>query len=134
MTESRVEPKIRIENVSYAYDGRRALQDLLTAIRLNTPVAELGHARLSNGERHLRTLDDLADELTKAGLVEGERVWRLPMAPERTSPVDRLVAIGRRRGWIGSSQSSSQGPGSASVSSRWRGGCQSQSSSSFRPG
>lgn len=26
--------------------------------------------------------DDLADELTKAGLTEGERVWRLPMGPE----------------------------------------------------
>ena len=26
--------------------------------------------------------DDLADELTKAGLAEGERVWRLPMGPE----------------------------------------------------
>ena len=36
------------------------MQDLLTAVRLNTPVAELGHARLSNGERHLRSRDDLA--------------------------------------------------------------------------
>ncbi|WP_375209245.1 leucyl aminopeptidase [Hyphomonas jannaschiana] len=26
--------------------------------------------------------DDLSDELTKAGLTEGERVWRLPMGPE----------------------------------------------------
>lgn len=26
--------------------------------------------------------DDLADELTKAGLTEGERVWRLPLGPE----------------------------------------------------
>lgn len=26
--------------------------------------------------------DDLADELTKAGLTEGEHVWRLPMGPE----------------------------------------------------
>ena len=26
--------------------------------------------------------DDLADELSKAGLTEGERVWRLPLGPE----------------------------------------------------
>jgi leucyl aminopeptidase len=26
--------------------------------------------------------DDLADELTKSGLTEGERVWRMPMGPE----------------------------------------------------
>jgi len=29
--------------------------------------------------------DDLADELTKAGLTEGERVWRLPLGPEYDS-------------------------------------------------
>ncbi|MCB1923245.1 MAG: error-prone DNA polymerase [Gammaproteobacteria bacterium] len=50
--------------------GRRALQDLLTAIRRNTPVARLGHARLSNGERHLRTRDDLATLYPPALLAE----------------------------------------------------------------
>jgi error-prone DNA polymerase len=34
--------------------GRRALQDLLTAIRLGTPVAQCGYALFANGERHLR--------------------------------------------------------------------------------
>ncbi|MCB1774967.1 MAG: PHP domain-containing protein, partial [Gammaproteobacteria bacterium] len=52
-------PRLACGDVHMHVRGRRALQDLLTAIRLNTPVAELGHARLSNGERHLRTLDDL---------------------------------------------------------------------------
>ena len=53
-------PRLASGDVHMHVRGRRALQDLLTAIRLNTPVAGLGHARLSNGERHLRTPDDLA--------------------------------------------------------------------------
>ncbi|SEN33592.1 error-prone DNA polymerase [Luteibacter sp. UNCMF331Sha3.1] len=39
---------------------RRALQDVLTAIRLNTPVAEAGHALFPNGERHLRPRETIA--------------------------------------------------------------------------
>ncbi|HKW80917.1 MAG TPA: error-prone DNA polymerase, partial [Casimicrobiaceae bacterium] len=35
---------------------RRALQDMLTAIRLKTTVAQAGHALHPNGERHLRSL------------------------------------------------------------------------------
>jgi error-prone DNA polymerase len=38
---------------------RRMLQDTLTAIRLNTPVGEVGHALFPNGERHLRPLTTL---------------------------------------------------------------------------
>ncbi|MBI2398169.1 MAG: error-prone DNA polymerase [Xanthomonadales bacterium] len=41
--------------------SRRALQDTLTAIRLNTPIAEAGFALHPNGERHLRNRDDLAE-------------------------------------------------------------------------
>ena len=40
--------------------GRRALQDVLTAIRLKTPIAEAGHALFPNGERHLRRREILA--------------------------------------------------------------------------
>jgi error-prone DNA polymerase len=39
---------------------RRALQDTLTAIRLNTPLAQLGRALHGNGERHLRRRTTLA--------------------------------------------------------------------------
>ncbi|HEU4663210.1 MAG TPA: error-prone DNA polymerase, partial [Dokdonella sp.] len=39
---------------------RRALQDVMTAIRLGCTVAEAGHALFANGERHLRRVDDLA--------------------------------------------------------------------------
>jgi error-prone DNA polymerase len=38
---------------------RRMLQDTLTAIRLKTPVGEVGHALFHNGERHLRPLATL---------------------------------------------------------------------------
>jgi error-prone DNA polymerase len=41
--------------------GRRALQDVLTAIRLTTPVADAGLALYPNGERHLRPLERLAE-------------------------------------------------------------------------
>ena len=40
--------------------SRKPLQDVLTATRLRTPVAECGHALEPNGERHLRTLLALA--------------------------------------------------------------------------
>jgi error-prone DNA polymerase len=39
---------------------RRALQDIMTAIRINRPVAEAGHALFPNGERHLRRRETLA--------------------------------------------------------------------------
>src|SRR5690348_2572289 len=38
---------------------RRALQDMLTAIRLKVPVSEAGHALFPNGERYLRPLATL---------------------------------------------------------------------------
>src|SRR6266850_199535 len=41
--------------------GRRALQDVMTAIRLRTPVAAVGLVLHPNGERHLRPLERLAE-------------------------------------------------------------------------
>ncbi len=46
--------------------SRRALQDTLTAIRLNTPIAEAGFALHPNGERHLRSIEDLAEIYPRA--------------------------------------------------------------------
>ena len=40
--------------------GRRALQDTLSAIRLKTTLAEAGERLYPNGERHLRTREELA--------------------------------------------------------------------------
>jgi error-prone DNA polymerase len=52
-------PLIAAGDVHYHDAKRRYLQDVLTAIRLKTTVAELGTARFPNGERRLRALDEL---------------------------------------------------------------------------
>ncbi len=49
--------------------GRRALQDVLTAIRIGKTVAEAGDALYPNGERHLRTKNLLA-KIYPADLLE----------------------------------------------------------------
>ena len=67
-------PRLATGDVHMHVRGRRALQDLLTAIRLNIPVAELGYACLPNGERHLRTRDDLLTLYPTALLEETVRV------------------------------------------------------------
>jgi error-prone DNA polymerase len=52
-------PLIAAGDVHYHDARRRYLQDVLTAIRLKTTVAELGPARFPNGERRLRALDEM---------------------------------------------------------------------------
>ncbi len=54
--------------------GRRALQDLLTAIRLNTTVARAGKRLHPNGERHLRRPDILAELYEPAWLRETVKI------------------------------------------------------------
>lgn len=53
-------PLVAAGDVHFHEPRRRYLHDVVTAIRLRTTVAELGEHRFTNGERHLRTLDDLA--------------------------------------------------------------------------
>jgi error-prone DNA polymerase len=52
-------PLIAAGDVHYHHAKRRYLQDVLTAIRLKTTVAELGAARFPNSERRLRSLDEI---------------------------------------------------------------------------
>lgn len=47
-------PMVACGDVHMHTRGQRALQDTLTAIRLNTPLAKLGYCLYPNGERHLR--------------------------------------------------------------------------------
>jgi error-prone DNA polymerase len=54
--------------------GRRALLDVLTAVRLNCPLSAAGHALERNGERHLRKLDDLRQLYPAELLAESERI------------------------------------------------------------
>ena len=48
-------PMLASGDVHMHAKGRRPLQDMLTALRLNTTVDRAGHALFPNGERHLRT-------------------------------------------------------------------------------
>ncbi|MCW5568432.1 MAG: error-prone DNA polymerase [Dokdonella sp.] len=52
-------PLVASGDVHMHVRGRRALQDVMTAIRIGCTVAEAGHALFPNGERHLRRLADL---------------------------------------------------------------------------
>ena len=54
--------------------SRRRLQDMLTAVRLNTPLAEAKHALYPNGERHLRLRMRLAQLYPPALLAETVRI------------------------------------------------------------
>jgi error-prone DNA polymerase len=57
--------------------ARRPLQDTLTAIRLNKPLAELGYALYPNGERHLRSRARLARLYPEELLDETIRITHL---------------------------------------------------------
>jgi error-prone DNA polymerase len=52
-------PLVACGNVHMHRRGRRALQDVLTSIRLNIPLRQAGYALFPNGERHLRSLPAL---------------------------------------------------------------------------
>jgi DNA-directed DNA polymerase III PolC len=54
-------PRVAAGDVHMHRRGRRALQDVLTAIRLNTPLQSLGFAVFPNGERCLRPLQRLRE-------------------------------------------------------------------------
>jgi len=53
---------------------RRTLQDLLTAIRLNKPITEVGYELRPSGERHLRSQAELAGLYPRALLEETEPI------------------------------------------------------------
>ena len=52
-------PLVAAGDVHLHVRERRALQDLVTAIRLNTPITAAGYALPASGERHLRSLREL---------------------------------------------------------------------------
>ncbi|MCO7519085.1 MULTISPECIES: error-prone DNA polymerase [unclassified Pseudomonas] len=54
-------PLVACGDVHMHVRGRRALQDCMAAIRAHCPVAEAGRFLFANGERHLRTLEQLRE-------------------------------------------------------------------------
>ncbi|WLG48503.1 error-prone DNA polymerase [Pseudomonas sp. FP1742] len=69
-------PAVASGDVHMHARGRRALQDTMTAIRHHLPVAEAGLRLHPNGERHLRSLDDLRDLYPQALLDETLNIAR----------------------------------------------------------
>ncbi len=63
-------PMVATGNVHMHCRSRRVLQDTLTAIRLNTPLSELGFTLFANGERHCRSREALANIYSKTLLQE----------------------------------------------------------------
>ena len=67
-------PLTAVGDVHMHARGRRALQDVLSAIRLQKPVAQLGRDILSNGERHLRSQQELRELYPEPLLRESLRI------------------------------------------------------------
>jgi len=67
-------PLVAAGDVHMHRRSRRALQDVLTAIRLNTPLREVGYALFPNGERCLRPLSRLQELYPAALLAESVRI------------------------------------------------------------
>ena len=67
-------PLVAVGDVHMHARGRRSLHDVLSAIRLQRPVAQLGRERLGNGERHLRSPQELRELYPEALLRESLRI------------------------------------------------------------
>jgi error-prone DNA polymerase len=67
-------PMVACNDVHMHTSERKPLQDVLTAIRLNTPLQELGTRLAPNAERHLRSLETLAGIYPPALLAESLRI------------------------------------------------------------
>jgi error-prone DNA polymerase len=78
-------PLVATGDVHMHVRRRRALQDLMTAIRLRCTVAEAGHALFPNGERHLRRIEALGQIYAPDLLAETLRI-----AAECTFALDDL--------------------------------------------
>ncbi|OCX91812.1 MAG: error-prone DNA polymerase [Pseudomonas sp. CO183] len=96
--------------------GRRALQDCMTAIRHHLPVAEAGRHLFPNGERHLRSREELAQLYPAELLAETLRISQrchfqldqlkyhyphelVPPGHDTTSWLRKLVEDGARWRW-----------------------------------
>ena len=112
-------PLVASGDVHMHVRGRRALHDVLTAIRLGCTVAEAGHALFPNGERHLRKLADLQALYPSELLVETLRIAArctpfelrsldyvyphelVPAGLEASTHLRRLTFEGAHRRWPG---------------------------------
>ncbi|MBV4504356.1 error-prone DNA polymerase [Pseudomonas sp. BW13M1] len=103
-------PLVACGDVHMHVRGRRALQDCMTAIREHCAVAEAGRFLFANGERHLRSLDQLRelypdDLLAQTTQVAGRCTFDLSqlkyqypreLVPEGQTPASWLRELCRR--------------------------------------
>ncbi|MDH0303365.1 MULTISPECIES: error-prone DNA polymerase [unclassified Pseudomonas] len=103
-------PLVACGDVHMHVRGRRALQDCMTAIREHCTVAEAGQFLFANGERHLRSLEQLRElypgELLASTLALAERCtfdlaelkYQYPreLVPEGHAPASWLRALCER--------------------------------------
>lgn len=90
-------PLVACGDVHMHLRARHALQDALTAIRLGTPVAELGLSLHPNGERHLRALGRLAHIYPAELLLESVNIAQrceFSLAELRYEYPEEIVACG----------------------------------------
>ena len=109
-------PAVACGDVHMHARGRRALQDCMTAIRHHLPVAEAGCHLFPNGERHLRSREELAQLYPAALLSETLRISQrchfqldqlkyhyphelVPPGHDTTSWLRKLVEDGARWRW-----------------------------------
>ncbi len=109
-------PAVACGDVHMHARGRRALQDCMTAIRHHLPVAEAGCHLFPNGERHLRSREELAQLYPAALLSETLRISQrchfqldqlkyhyphelVPPGHDSTSWLRKLVEDGARWRW-----------------------------------
>ena len=96
--------------------SRKSLQDVLSAVRLNTTVAELGFNRLANGEHYLRPIPTLQEifppkllqetiriaNLCNFSLDQIEYQYPIESVPKQYTPIkwlSQLVHQGMQRRW-----------------------------------
>ncbi|MEX1033235.1 MAG: error-prone DNA polymerase [Cellvibrionaceae bacterium] len=109
-------PMVACNNVHMHESGRKPLQDVLTGIRLGTPVQDLGQRRQTNGETYLRPVEYLQTIYPQALLDEAchiadcchfsldELRYEYPeelVPPDKTASVylRELVMAGARQRW-----------------------------------
>ena len=114
-------PAVAANDVHYHLPERRYLQDVVTAIRSGCPVAELGHRRFSNGERHLKSpaqmqaLFAAAPELLERSCEVADRCrfsldeLRYDYPEELCPPGETLPSYLTRLTWAGANERYPQG-------------------------
>ena len=109
-------PLVAANDVRYHVRERRALHDVLTSIHHGIPVAECGYRLLPNGERHLRSIEDLRQIYPQEHLGQTLRIAQrcsfsmseirydypnelVPQGHTSTSWLRELVERGKQQRW-----------------------------------